>query len=275
MYDITREEAFARERRTCFVEKIAVISDIHGNLPALEAVFADINSRGINRIICLGDLIGKGPSPAQTIDQIRQASERVIQGNWDLGITYKQDKEAGIWQQNKIGKRRLAYLAKLPFSIDLPLSGKLIRLFHASSKSVFHRVKRKASKDERLALFENTPAIGVSSESKRPDIVGYGDIHVPYLLTLKNPWDKPSTHSSGTGKLLFNVGSVGVPYDGIPQSSYTILEGLAGGEDSSSLSIQFVRVPYDIEKSIHQALKANMPESDRYIVEIRSGLVHK
>jgi protein phosphatase len=257
------------------VEKIAVISDIHGNLPALEAVLADINSRGINRIICLGDLIGKGPNPAQTIDLIRQVSEIVIQGNWDLGITYKQDKEAGIWQQNKIGKRRLAYLAKLPFSVDLLLSGKLIRLFHASSISVFHRVKRKTSKEERLALFENTPAIGVSPDSKRPDIVGYGDIHVPYLLALKNPWDEPSTHSSGTGKLLFNVGSVGVPYDSIPQSSYTILEGLAGGEDSSSLSIQFVRVPYDIEKSIHQALKANMPESDRYIVEIRSGLVHK
>ena len=81
------------------MEKIAIISDIHGNLPALEAVLHDIKRRGITRIFCLGDLVGKGPSSAEVVDLIKQTCEAVVQGNWDIGITLPQELPAGLWQQ--------------------------------------------------------------------------------------------------------------------------------------------------------------------------------
>lgn len=262
------------------MEKIAIISDIHGNMPSLEAVLSDIEKRGIRRIICLGDLVGKGPDSADVVDRIRETCETVIQGNWDLGITYTQDSEIGLWQQRQLGAQRLAYLEQLPFSVDLPLSGKLLRLFHASSKSIFHRVKRKSSKEERLAMFQNTEATGVPSGSRTPDIVGYGDIHVPYLLTMRNPSEEQSAGRPDDGLLLFNIGSVGCPYDGIPQASYAVVEGHGSEADEQTgsgagFSIQFIRVPYDIDRAVRLAYAAEMPGVRRYELELSTALVHK
>jgi protein phosphatase len=256
------------------VDRIAIISDIHGNMPALEAVLLDIEQRGMKRIVCLGDIVGKGPNPDQAIDRIREVCEVVVQGNWDLGITYKQDNTSGIWHQTIIGLDRLSYLEKLPFSHEFLLSGKLIRLFHASATSVFHRLKRKAGKEERLAMFSNTEFTNQTCGQRRPDIVGYADIHVPYLITLKTPSDEPSDQQQGSGLTLFNVGSVGSPYDGIPHSCYSIVEGFYNSDQQAGYSIQIVRTPYDIEKSIHLAQAANMPGTERYILEITTGLVH-
>lgn len=256
------------------MDRIAIISDIHGNMPALEAVLLDIEQRGIKRIICLGDIVGKGPDPDKAIDRIRDVCEVVVQGNWDLGITYKQEHIGGLWQQNKIGEERLQYLKQLAFANEFLLSGKLFRLFHASASSVFNRLKRKASKAERLAMFSSTEMTNQTCSSKRPDIVGYADIHVPYLLTLKTPSDEPAEIPHGSGLTLFNVGSVGTPYDGIPLSCYAVVEGVLNSLQHAGYSIQFVRVPYDIEKAVQLAKAAEMPESDRYILEISTGLVH-
>ncbi|MBD0381157.1 metallophosphoesterase family protein [Paenibacillus sedimenti] len=258
------------------MEKIAIISDIHGNMPALDAVLYDIDRRGIRRIICLGDLVGKGPGSAEAVDRTRDVCETVVQGNWDIGITYPQDQPAGLWHQQQLGEERLAYLAQLPFSVDLHMSGKLIRLFHASAQSVFHRVKRKAPKEERLAMFQNTEMTGIPYGQRQPDIVGYGDIHLPYLLTIKNPPEERSAKHTGDGRILFNAGSVGTPYDGIPQASYCVLEGEAESPAvPAGISIQFVRVPYDIGRAVQLAYAAEMPESRRYELEITTGLVHK
>ncbi|UKS24072.1 metallophosphatase family protein [Paenibacillus sp. HWE-109] len=256
------------------LEKIAIISDIHGNLPALEAVLTDIHRRKIERIICLGDLVGKGPDSAAVVDRIKEVCEAVVQGNWDLGITLPQELPAGLWHQQQLGPERLAYLKQLPFSVDLHVSGKHFRFFHASAQSVYHRVKRKASKTERLAMFINTEMIA-ATDGKQPDIVGYGDIHIPYLLTLKNPSEKRSDRRPNSGLMLFNVGSVGTPYDGIPQAGYCVLEGETDSSEQVGFAIQFVRVPYDIDLAVQLAYKAQMPESERYELEITTGLVHK
>lgn len=255
------------------MERIAIISDIHGNLPALEAVLFDIKRRGITRIYCLGDLVGKGPNSAEVVDLVRQTCESVIQGNWDLGITLPQDQPAGLWQQQSLGEERLAYLKQLPFSIDLTLSGKRIRLFHASAQSVFQRLKRKASKQERLAMFQHTEMTGSPTDGMQPDIVGYGDIHIPYLLTLNNPSERDVSEGERRGLMLFNVGSVGVPYDGIPQASYCVLEGDVELREAG-FAIQFVRVPYNIAQAARLAYDAHMPDARRYELEITTGLVH-
>lgn len=64
------------------MDQIALISDIHGNLPALELVLADIRARGIEQIYCLGDLVGKGPNPSEVVDICQEVCTGIVQGNW-------------------------------------------------------------------------------------------------------------------------------------------------------------------------------------------------
>ena len=100
------------------MDRIAIISDIHGNLPALQAVLNDIRLRGIERIFCLGDLVGKGPHSDVVVDIVREQCEQVICGNWDEFIREKSKVEAIVWHQQILGSNRLAYLETLPFCIE-------------------------------------------------------------------------------------------------------------------------------------------------------------
>ncbi len=255
------------------LNQIAIISDIHGNLPALEAVLEDIRLRNITRIICLGDLVGKGPQPVEVIDCIKSNCHVVIQGNWDLGICRPQKELAGLWQQSQIGTKRLRYLKSLPFSYDFSISGLAIRCFHASAKSVFNRVLQNAPLSELQAMFWPVQH-NISHETSNtiPDIVGYGDIHIPYFTPLDNPWQPMEANTEHRGRIVFNAGSVGLPYDGIPQSSYVIIEGYDGKITPASYSIQFIRVPYDLDQAVYLAKKIQMPEHSRYSREITTGL---
>ncbi|WP_248924840.1 metallophosphoesterase family protein [Paenibacillus hamazuiensis] len=245
------------------MDKIAVISDIHGNLTALEAVVRNIRQRRIKRILCLGDLVGKGPQPAEVVDRIRELCEVTVQGNWDLGINRPQDKPAGQWQAERLGQERLDYLRTLPFSCELELSGKYIRLFHASAVSVDYRVLRKADKKEKRAMFELTDRIEAMYPERTPDVVIYGDIHIPFMQMLNA---KPRT-----GLTLWNVGSVGLPYDGIAEACYGIIEGKTG-PDPAPFGLQLVRVPYDIGQAIRVAEEAELPQLERYRTELETGL---
>lgn len=237
------------------MDRIAIISDIHGNIPALEAVLSDIKSRGIERIICLGDLAGKGLCSVQAVDMIKANCEVVIKGNWDYFMS-EQEEEVLLWHQSKLGKERLDYLKQLPIYDEFYMSGKLVRLCHASPNDLFHRVHITTADEERIKLF--APTITLQEEA---DVVGYGDIHGAYVDSLR-------------GKILFNVGSVGNPLD-IPQASYAIMEGEYGGRETTSFSITNVRVPYDIELAVNQALEAGMPDLQAYIDELRTAIYRK
>ncbi|WP_339297934.1 metallophosphoesterase family protein [Paenibacillus sp. FSL R5-0623] len=237
------------------MERIAIVSDIHGNMTAWEAVLGDIRSRGVERIFCLGDLVGKGPEPVQVVDQVRATCELVIRGNWDELVAVNQDNENFTWQAERLGEERLAYLAGLPFSHQFQLSGRTIRLVHASPQSVYHRVQPWDAMEKRLAMFD-PPAD--ESDQGVADVVGYGDVHNAYLQYMN-------------GKLLFNAGSVGNPLD-LPQASYCILEGEDCNDNNTPFNVQFVRVPYDIEQEVQVAQSANVPALDFYIREIRTGI---
>ncbi|MDQ0172031.1 metallophosphoesterase family protein [Paenibacillus tundrae] len=237
------------------MERIAIVSDIHGNMTAWEAVLNDIRSRGLKRIFCLGDLVGKGPDPVQVVDRVRETCEQVVRGNWDELVAVNRDNENFTWQADKLGQERLDYLANLPFSHQFELSGRTIRLVHASPQSVYHRVQPWDDVDKRIAMFD---APANEAELGQADIVGYGDVHNAYLQHLN-------------GKVLFNVGSVGNPLD-IPQASYCILEGASNRDINQAINIQFVRVPYDIEQEVQVAEQAGVPALELYIREIRTGV---
>ncbi|MCQ4087072.1 metallophosphoesterase [Saccharibacillus sp. JS10] len=236
------------------MSKLAIISDIHGNLPALEAVLEDIESRGITEIYCLGDLVGKGPSSDQTVDLVRKHCRHIVRGNWEDFLTQPTEYPTLLWHQQLLGEERMAYLRELPFSIEFVFSGRYIRLFHASPRSVYERVQPWDDYERKASLFDYSD---MSVEPVKADVVGYGDIHNAYTQMMN-------------GRMLFNTGSVGNPLD-MTQASYVILEGDPGEKRKTRFDLTFARVPYDIELAITQAKNVNMPDLEPYIREITTG----
>ena len=98
------------------MDRLAIISDIHGNITALNAVLDDIASRGISRIICLGDYVTKGCNPDLVIDKIREKFEIALLGNCDDVIAHPDNTHKKFWSANKIGLERANYLHNLPVS---------------------------------------------------------------------------------------------------------------------------------------------------------------
>lgn len=239
------------------LDKMAILSDIHGNIPALNAVFDDIKEKKIEKIICLGDLAGKGPSPAEAVDIIRSECSSVLMGNWDMMIAQENEFEMAKWARGKLGEERLDYIRHLPFSLDFYISGRLTRLFHASPQGVFNRVHSNSPFEKLLGLFDNTENTGNAFGEQKPDIIGYGDIHGAYIKYFDD-------------KVIFNVGSVGNPLD-MTLASYTVIEGEYDCKDNKGFEISFIRVPYDVELAIKLAKESNMPEIDAYINELRTG----
>jgi len=239
------------------MEKIAVISDIHGNIPALETVLNDIKERGIKRIFCLGDLAGKGPHGEKVVDICRERCAGVVLGNWDFAVA---DGNGPTflnlpWHRQRLGTDRLEYLKNLPHAIDFFLSGRKVRLFHASQIGVFHRVHMRGTHEDHEAMFTNTDFTG---SHFIPDTVGYGDIHHAYYKNWK-------------GKTLFNAGSVGNALDE-PTAAYVILEGNYGDKTPGYFSLQIIRFPYDKELSIRQARDEGMPDVESYAAELRTAV---
>jgi predicted phosphodiesterase len=260
------------------LDRIAVISDVHGNVTALEAVLADIEARGITRVLNLGDVVGKGPRGSEAVKLTRERCEVTVRGNWDTFISRDavQPFAGGQWTRDELSTDDLSWLAALPNTVELVMSGKRIRLFHASQTSEFVRVRRSHSQDEFRGMFTNTdftgpfraPAEDVDAgdagqdhawpAGTTPDVVGYGDIHGAYL-------------DADEGLQLFNAGAVGNHLDA-PSAPYCILEGVTNSLVEQSFSLGFVRVPYDIEAEIAVAHELGMPDVEAYALELRDGI---
>jgi diadenosine tetraphosphatase ApaH/serine/threonine PP2A family protein phosphatase len=240
-------------------ERIALISDVHGNLTALEAVLDDIDARGIGRIFNLGDYVGKGPRGREVVEICRERCEVNILGNWDDFLPDPDrefDTEALKWWLGQLDPGQGEWLRALPFCHDFVMSGRQIRLFHASETTVHRRVRFDHDEAEFLGMFTNTEATG---DGPVPTVVGYGDTHDPfYEVDLER-------------RTLFNTGSVGNSM-GDPTPVYVILEGVLDSVDEAPFSIQFVRVPYDVDAEITFAREVGMPELEAYELETRHGI---
>jgi protein phosphatase len=246
------------------MERIALISDIHGNLTALEQVLCDIDSRGVKRVICLGDLVGKGPRSDTTVDICRERCETVLRGNWDDFIGRAEPSESVTWYQSQLGSARLSYLATLPLSLDLRVSDRVLRLFHASQESVHVRVLMQAGEERHRAMFESTELTGFGGT---PDIVGYGDIHRSFVMSYRTAVGEGVVHQT-----LFNVGSVGNSLDAT-SASYAVIEGeFEKIGTPAGFSIQLVRVEYDVEAELAAARMIDMPNYSAYECELRTGV---
>lgn len=226
-------------------------------MTALDAVLADIAQRGIERIINLGDTAGKGPRGEAAVQRCREVCELSVRGNWDDFLQGIPDDgpEEMVWWRDELSESSLAWLKALPLSHDLLLSGRRIRLFHASAESPHVRVLFHHTPEQFDAMFENTAMTG---DGPAPDVVGYADIHDAYIESFK-------------ARTLFNIGSVGNPLDE-PTPSYVILEGVVGAARAEPFGTQFVRVPYDIEAEVAVAEQLQMPTRDVWSVELRTAV---
>lgn len=263
------------------MDRIAIISDVHANITALNAVLDDIHSRGISRIFCLGDSVTKCCNPDLVIDKLREKCEVVLRGNCDESISSPNAKLKSFWSRVKIGEERANYLHNLPVMTEFYMSGRLVRLFHASPFSTSHIYNPMYSNQNTLRevielsspmqLFENTEFLGKTQYDPIPDVIGYGHIHTPNVFRYKN-------------KTIFNTGSVGMPIEMANDNnlqnadnrfstlaSYIILEGIYGSKELSTFSINLVRVPFDIEKEIEYLENSDMPGKDKIIKSLRTA----
>ena len=266
------------------MEKIAIISDVHANMTALETVIKDIKNRNISHIYCLGDSISKCTRPAETIDMLKKECEIILLGNCDYMICRPEAKYKKSWTRELIGEERAEYIINLPVSHEFYLSGHLIRLFHASPQGLTKLFNptfcnkgtpyEEIEINNAMKLFENTKFIGKTEMDKTPDVVGYGHTHTPCIFRLKN-------------KTIFNPGSIGNPVEMLNEdadseenkystvASYIILEGEYNSTKLSTISYQLVRVPYNIEKEIELLKKSNIPNKANLIRTIKGAVPNK
>jgi predicted phosphodiesterase len=245
-------------------DRIALISDVHGNLTALEAVLADIDARGITRVFNLGDYVGKGPRGREVVDLCRERCEVNLLGNWDDFLPDPDrdfDTEALRWWLDQLGPGQGEWLRERPFKHDFWLSGRRVRLFHASEETVHRRVRFVKSQQEFEDLFTPTAATG-PDDGFEPDVIGYADTHDPYYETQQ------------ASRTVFNTGSVGNCM-GDPTPMYCVLEGVLDAPEQAPWSVAYVRVPYDVEAELAVARGLGMPEYDGYELELRHGLYRR
>ncbi|MBR6525463.1 MAG: metallophosphoesterase family protein [Clostridia bacterium] len=226
--------------------KIAMVGDLHGNLPATQALDDDLRRRGIERIFCLGDMVGKGPSSPETLDWALARCEVILQGNWDSGIGFKEF-PADEFYYRQLGEKRMQILRDLPAEHTCTLSGRKTRLLHGRP-ILPGAIQTYGDGDMLETLF-------------LPDYqaVGYADVHRQGLRVLKHKG------------LLFNTGSVGNAM-GVNMVQYAIVE--CGSKTTDPLDITMVTLPYDNERAAEDARKAGtqgLVNADLYIREVLTG----
>ena len=239
------------------MNQVTIFGDIHANLPALEAVLADMDARDLSPLYCLGDLVGYGTFPNEVIETIRERNIPTLMGNYDLGVgnssddcgcayTSKVAEELGkrsiAWSNRKTSDENKLYLRQITDQIPLQLDGLRVQLVHGSPRKINEY------------LFENRPDASLERllDLAQADVLVCGHTHIPYHRVL------PS------GRHVVNAGSVGKPKDGSPQACYVVLEASNG-----SLTVNFKRVPYDVERAAQAIEATEMP--NEYAQMLRTG----
>ena len=214
--------------------KILVISDIHGNLAALDAV-----SEKADMVFCLGDIVNYGPYPRECTKRIRDLTDKVVRGNHDNAIgrdmdcgcslKYKELSDTGkIFTNSVLNTHEKNFLGNLPITLNIEAEGKKFLLAHGSPSGDIYKYLKPDIPDKEL----EDKIKGINA-----DIVFIGHTHLPMIRKISNV-------------TIVNPGSVGQPRDGIPMASYAIWE---------DGHIEIKRVHYDIEKTAKGLQATNMP----------------
>jgi putative phosphoesterase len=213
--------------------RVAAISDIHGNLPALEAVLAELDREPVDQIVVVGDTIS-GPWPAEVFDVLAEAGALVVRGNVDRLALTGGEGSIGDWSVRQLADRR-ATVATWPLTVELDVEGLGRVLFcHAtptSDESIYTRVTPDA---DVARLFETVVA----------DVVVCGHTHIQYDRTLSG------------GLRIVNPGSVGMPYEGTRGAFWALL-----GPD-----VELRRTEYDVDAAVAAMRKRGAPDVEEQLI---------
>lgn len=255
---------------------IALFSDIHANLPALQAFFKDVENRKPDAIYCLGDLVGYNIWPNEVVNEIRKRGIPTIAGNYDFGIgrsshdcgcAYKTDDEKAngaisISFTNEIVKdEERKYLRTLPaqLKVEFQLNEDKLNLLlvHGSPRKINEYLFEDREEKSMLRLMEQADA----------DILCFGHTHKPYHRILNSDVDNVSHYRHA-----INIGSVGKPKDGNPQGGYVLLyiNDNSSKLDKESIAVEFVRFDYDIEMAAKAVESCRLPNA--YGESLRKGM---
>lgn len=253
------------------MRRIALFSDVHGNLEALDAVLGDIDVRRIDEVYCLGDLVGYGPDPAGVIERIRSLGIPAVRGNYDDGIgnhrgecgcyyATEQAKSDGAasyaFTDGALGDVDHAWLASLPDSIRLEHAGARVLLAHGSPRKINEYL---------LPDRHDAQLVRLAAEADA-DVVCIGHIHIPYHRAIET--DAGVVHYVSSG-------SVGKPKDGDPRAGWVELRlgasdeiGAEAPDDDAAarigetdvwLAAVVHRVAYDVERVASAVIEAGLP----------------
>ena len=243
--------------------RYAFISDVHANLPALDAVLADIDARDLDAVYHLGDLVGYAPWPDETVTRIRERGIAGVAGNYDsttatdydhCGCRYEDARQEELshlsyaWTRAHVSPATRRFLGALPFRIDLrPLGGHVAgpRIILVHGNPVLNTVYWTEDRPERFSI-QMAETLGARSG----DVIAFGHTH--------RPW-----HREINGIHFVNTGSVGRPKDGDWRAGYAIVTM------DGSVGVEFARVEYDLERATRAIMESDLP--DDFAAYLRTG----
>jgi predicted phosphodiesterase len=255
--------------------KIALFSDIHANLPALESFFRDVDQRKPDSLYCLGDLVGYNSWPNEVINAIRSRNIPTIAGNYDFGIgrmsdecgcAYKTDKEKDMgkisisYTNSLVKPEERHYLRTLPahIRVEFRLNDDTLNLLlvHGSPRRI----------NEYLFEDREEKSLARIMVDANAEIMCFGHTHKPYHRELQTGEEGKSHFRHA-----INIGSVGKPKDGDPRGCYVMLtiDEKSSASVKESISVEFIRFEYDIEKAAGGVLDSPLP--DEYADMLHTG----
>lgn len=233
------------------MKRFAIFSDIHANLPAMQAVRAHIEAGGYDGVYCLGDLGGYASQPNEVQDEIMAMGCPTVLGNYDEGVGFERD-DCGchyvkpfdvemsnvsfLWTRENTSEAHKAWLRELPREIRLEVEGRRVLLCHGSPRETTEYLFENRS-DGYLRQF----TAGAKADAQA-DVIVFGHTHVPF-------------HREVDGVHFVNTGSVGRPKDGDPRAGYCVLT-----VDGESVSTEQIRLDYDVELAATRLVEAGLPE---------------
>lgn len=242
--------------------KIALFSDIHANLPALEVTLEDIYAKKPDAVYCLGDLVGYATWPNEVTELIREKGIPVIAGNYDQGVglnsgdcgcAYKTDEdksrgsESICYTNDVITDANRAYLNSLPshLRLEFGVNGNPwnMLLVHGSPRKINEYLFEDRKDKSMLRMMVSADA----------NVLAFGHTHKPYHKRIED--------EEGNYRHAINIGSVGKPKDGDPRGCYAMLEwdGDLDLSNQNDLKVEFVRVEYNVEKAAKAIEESPLP----------------
>ncbi len=227
--------------------RIAILSDIHGNMTALGAVLADLRTRAVDATYCLGDLVGYAAHPNEVTQRIRAEGIPTIMGNYDDGVGFERDecgcaytnpvdRELGdrslAWTKATVTAENKAFLRTLVSEIRFDADGRRVLLVHGSPR----RMNEYLFEDRPISSFQRLAA------SSNADIIVFGHTHKPYTKLVDDV-------------LFVNAGSVGKPKDGDLRACYVVLD-----PSDEANPVEFIRVPYDAAREAAAIRASDLPD---------------